>query len=479
MATLKKKIVFLLWLIVVLFVAMPFLSLQANASNPPEITSKYAMLIDADTGMVLYEKNAHDQAFPASTTKIMTGILTIENTNNWEELVTVGTEVNAFGPANSRMEIEIGEEVRVIDLLYGMMLQSGNDAAATLAIHIAGSDEAFADMMNAKAAALGMTGTHFTNAHGIHNKDHYTTAADLAKLAQYAMQNEMFREVVASPSFQTPSTNKHSSGFDIKTTNKFISREEKNLSYNWKPVTGIKTGQTNAAQNCLVSSATQDGKNLICVVLYDASKNGTARWTESRELLQYGFANLQQLSLEELTLDDYQTTVLDASRKDPESGILNLRVKTEGVSISGLMEELDNLKADPSMYKIIYSINNNGQLTAPIYEGQVCGTATLKLDDGTDTTLAVTDLIAMRDIASVESDPKNPVDSLIQNVIVSEGDGISAGTIILLLVLLVIIFLVVVLIIRKRKFDRARARQRARKSTTRQRGYYDYNQRRK
>ncbi len=472
MSKIQKKPLLIAWILAIAFLMLPFLSSSAQAElTSVNVASDHALLIDADTGAVLYEKSAQQQAFPASTTKIMTAILVIENTTDFNELITVGKEVDAFGPQNSRMLIQTGEQLRVIDLLYGTMLLSGNDAAATLAIHVGGSIEGFADMMNAKAAELGMNDTHYTNPHGLHNKDHYTTAADMAKLTQYAMQNDMFRQIVATPSYQTPPTNKHENGFLINTTNRFISRAEKNLSYNWKPVTGVKTGQTSAAGGCLVASASKDGVNLISVVLGDRSKNSVNRWTETRALLEEGFNNYKRIPLSDLHFEEQaKTAVLDASRKDPESGLLALSIDPTNVSISGLSSELDEIASDPSRYKVIFSINNNGTLVAPIQQGEVCGTATFVLDNGR--TLATANLVASRAVESVETDPKNPVDSLIQNVMGPGDGGSPVGIIIAIILVLVIIFLIVVLVVRKNRFEHAK-KQRAKKAA-RQRKYYDY-----
>lgn len=479
LSTVQKKSFLLAWMFTVFFLMSTFFSTSANATlSSVEVASDFALLIDADTGTVLYEKNAQQKAFPASTTKILTSIVVIENTTDFNELVTVGSEVNAFGPQNSRMLIEEHEQLRVIDLLYGTMLLSGNDAAATLAIHTGGSLEGFADMMNEKAAEIGMTDSHFTNPHGLHNKEHYTTAADMAKLSQYAMKNDMFRQIVSTPSYQTPPTNKHSDGFLINTTNRFISRAEKNLSYNWKPVTGIKTGHTNAAGGCLVSSASNDDVNLIAVVFGDRSKNSVNRWTETRELLEEGFNNYQKIPLSDLNFTEQTpTAVLDASRKDPESGVLALSIDPNNISVSGLASELDAIKGDPSRYKIIFSINNNGTLVAPIQEGDICGTATFMLDNGR--VLATANLVASRSVESVESDPKNPVDSLIQNVMGPQDSGSIVGIIILIVLILVIVFLIIVLVVRKNRFERLQKQRKKKVASPRQRGYYDYHNHKK
>lgn len=470
----KRFQILLGWLLSLCFlISFSSVFVAQAIESPPEIASSYVILIDADSGIVLYEKNSQEQAFPASTTKIMTGLLVCEMAEDLKEEITVGREVNDFSAANSRIGEKEGENIRIIDLLYGMMLLSGNDAAATLAIHFGGSLEGFADLMNAKARELGLSNTHFVNPHGIHEDDHYTTAADLAKLSQAAMQNELFRKVVSTPSYTMPETNKHSETRTIYNTNKFISTKEDDLSYNWKPVTGIKTGHTNKAQACLVTSASQDNKNLICVLLHDSSADKMARWTESRELLEYGFRNLQTLNLSELPLKSFETLVNESSKKDEFNGLLALKIKADGISITGLASDLEEIKADPSLIESIPAIKTD--IKAPVHKGDVCGTVTIKYNDST---IAVADLIADRDVASVEADPKNPVDSLIQSV-VEPDSGVSPGAIALIVLFIVILILLIMLIIRHNKSKRSHS---SRKRYTNSRGgrssnRYKYNRR--
>lgn len=438
----------------------------AHASTP-EITSDYAIVIDADSGSVLYEKNAYERAYPASTTKIMTGLLVAENCLNLDEVVTVGDEVNRFSAANSLMENKQGEEITIRDLFYGMMLISGNDAAATLGIHLGGSFEGFADMMNAKAKELGMNDTHFINPHGIHDENHYTTAADMAILMQYAIKNETFAKVVGTPEYTCQPTNKRKSEKVLYNTNKFITSKESEQDFHWSAVNGGKTGHTSAAQGCLVTSIHKDGKNIISVLFHDTSEKSIARWTESRELLEYGLDNLSLVSLNELTLPELSTTVFEASRKDPESGELGLSIDTAGITISGLKSDMDKIKANPSLLEIVPIINNDEQLVAPITKGQIVGTAAIKFDDRT---LTVANLVSTRDVASVSSDPTNPINTLIQSVVSPSDSFFTPGVIALLALGVLILILIILLIWRKRRLVHLnRAAHRRRKS-----GYYNY-----
>jgi len=361
----------------------------ALAEYTGEVTSNCIMLMDADSGSVLYEKNSDMKAYPASTTKIMTCLIALEQIEDLETVITVGTEVRRFSEANSLMGLQENEEIRAIDLLYGMMLPSGNDAAATLACYMGGSVAGFAEIMNQKAKELGMDHTHFNNPHGLNDEEHYTTAADMAKLVREAMKNEMLMKIVGTQSYTCPPTNKRSSEKILTNTNRFLSDGE----YHWDAVTGMKTGSTKAAKGCLITTVEQDGKKLLCVLFGDTSNGYEARWSESRALLEYGLDNLASLSLSSLKLETPEVQVAGYSRNDAETGMLKLEYQLEGLKISGTKEHLDEIKANPS--KIAAAITYENDLTAPVFKGDVVGTAALKYGEET---LAVVELTATRDV---------------------------------------------------------------------------------
>ena len=201
------------------------------------------MLLDAATGDVLYEKNADETIEPASTTKIMTLLLALENADMDSE-VTISS--NAANQGGSLLHVSTGEKIKMKDLLNGMMLASGNDAAVAVAEAVGGSESGFADMMNAKASELGMTKSHFVVPHGMHEDNHYSTARDMSLLTIYAMQNEDFAKIVGQASYTMPADNKHSSTWEVKNTNKLLLSDSDNKYY-YKYATGIKTGSTPAA----------------------------------------------------------------------------------------------------------------------------------------------------------------------------------------------------------------------------------------
>ena len=249
--------------------AVLFLSLPVGA-----ISAQKAILLDAQTGRVLYEKDADSRSLIASTTKIMTALIVCEHCNVLDRMKI---PKEAVGIEGSSMYLQEGEILSLQELLYGLMLRSGNDAAVALAIYCGGTVEGFAAMMNDKARQLGLNGTHFENPHGLDSPNHYSTAWDLALLTAYAMKNPIFYQTVSSKSVRVGSRT-------MQNHNKLLWRVE--------GADGVKTGYTKAAGRILVSSATRDGRRLICVTVNDGND-----WADHSTLLEKGFSNycVQQL----------------------------------------------------------------------------------------------------------------------------------------------------------------------------------------
>jgi len=246
--------------------------------QPPEIVGKAGIVMDVLTGKVLYEKNAHMQLEPASTTKIMTAILALERGNLSDTVVTSKEPPRVDG---SRIYLEEGEELTLEQMLYGMMLNSGNDAAVAIAEHIGGSVESFVKMMNAKAREIGAYNTSYVNPSGLPAEGHVTTAYDLALISRYALLNlPEFRKIVASKTKEVPWQGQD---WDRQLVNL------NKLLWNYEGADGVKTGYTSRAGHTLVASATRDGWQLISVVL----KSDTRIWSDSAALLDYGFDNFE------------------------------------------------------------------------------------------------------------------------------------------------------------------------------------------
>ena len=251
---------------------------QMNAWRPPSIVAKAGVLIDATTGQVLFERNAHEHRAPASTTKMMTALVTLEHAA-LDEVVTAGPDVTTVIP--SIIGLEPGDKLTVKQMLYGLLLPSGNDAAVALADHVAGSMPKFAAMMNAEAAEIGLKDTHFVTPHGLDVDGHYSSAYDLAKIANAAMQNSTFENIVATTEY------------GIKGPPAWMFRNLNRLLGTYAGADGVKTGYTDNAGNCLVFSATRNGRRAISVVLDSDSK-----WTDSSALMDYFFANYSWESLD-------------------------------------------------------------------------------------------------------------------------------------------------------------------------------------
>ena len=244
-----------------LLAAVSFLPLRANA-----LSAEKAILLDAVSGQVIYEKNADSQSLIASTTKIMTALVVCEQCN---VLDRVRIPKEAVGIEGSSMYLQEGEILTVQELLYGLMLRSGNDAAVALAIYCGGTVEGFAELMNDKARQLEMTDSHFVNPNGLDAPEHYATARDLAKLAAYAMDNPIFQKTVSAKS--------------IKVGERYLTNHNK-LLWRVEGADGVKTGYTKAAGRILVSSAIRDGRRLIGVTI-----NAPDDWNDHSRLLEDGF----------------------------------------------------------------------------------------------------------------------------------------------------------------------------------------------
>ncbi len=250
------------------------------AAAPEEISAVSAIVIEAQTGTVLYEKNADERRAMASTTKIMTALLTIEAGDPDREFTVDPLAIRVEGTS---MGLREGDRVSRRDLLYGILLPSGNDAANAAAVSVAGSIPAFAERMNERAQQLGLSDTHFVTPSGLDADGHYTTARDLAKLAAFAMRDELFREIVSCTSadveFGNPPYKR-----TLYNSNKMLRR--------YSGATGVKTGFTDNARRCLVSAAERDGVTLVAVTL-----NAPDDWNDHTKMLDYGFTQVRAYPL--------------------------------------------------------------------------------------------------------------------------------------------------------------------------------------
>ena len=372
-----------------LFILTTF-SITSYAAEKITISSGAGLLIERSSDRILFEKNAYEIMYPASTTKILTAIVVLENAE-LDELATVSknaleTIPNGYVTCN----LQIGEELSVKDLMYALMVKSANDAAVVLAEHVGGSVEGFADMMNQKAKEIGCKNTHFVNPNGIHDENHYTTAYDLYLMADYALSFEHtneFRDFVSRTSYTLPATNLYPADDRIfSTTNELIkiNNNDRIDNYYYKNALGIKTGHTSQAGYCLVSSSSRDDLEFISVILdggFD-SRGLSERYTETIKLFNFGYDNFTLTKIKEAN-NIIDTIIVEKATKETES--LNLLIKDSITVINDKSTDVDKINPD---------IKLNENIIAPITKGDVLGTITYTVDDIDYTS----DLIAANDV---------------------------------------------------------------------------------
>lgn len=291
----KKKRILSVGLAVCCFVGLLGINTQKVKAaeywpQDPETESPNAIVMEESTGTVLYDKNSTEQHCPASITKIMTTLLALENCS-LDETVTFSKEAvyNTHGSGISR---DVGEQMTMEECLYAVMLESANECAYAVAEHVGGTVENFVQMMNDKAAELGCVNTHFNNPHGLSEGEdatlHYTCCYDMALIAKAAYQNETFRAITATKTYQIPPTNKHDEITYLQNHNEMIHAFKTRGQYLYEYCVGGKTGYTTAANSTLVTFAEKDDMTLICVIM---NAQSPAQWTDSIALYNYYFEN--------------------------------------------------------------------------------------------------------------------------------------------------------------------------------------------
>lgn len=302
----KKILSFFLALLCVINI-VPVTIVEAAEYWPEgtEVNSQSAIVMEQSTGTVLYAKNVDDQHYPASITKILTALIAIEN-SSLDEVVTFSKDAVYETAGGSSISRDVGEEMTMEQCLYGMMLASANECAYAIAEHVGGTYDTFIQMMNDKATELGCTNSHFNNPHGLPDENHYTTAHDMALIAQAAFANETFRIICGTKTYTIPFTNKH-------TTEETYLQNHHKMLYPWRSTgeylydycVGGKTGYTSVAGNTLVTFAEKDGMTLICVVLQSDS---SCHFTDTRSLFDYCYDNFQVCNVAQEVSNSEETT---------------------------------------------------------------------------------------------------------------------------------------------------------------------------
>ena len=375
----KKKIAIML--IFILIMSLPFQILAqddeetdyiwlkqeieiAQNIKEPVIYSKSAVIYDRGSKTILYGKNEHERLPMASTTKIMTAIILVENVSDLSKAIEVVKEAAMVG--GSSLELKTGDKITYEGLLYGLLLCSGNDAAAQIAISMAGSIEEFADLMNAKAYSLGLKDTHFITPHGLDEEGHYTTAYELAVIADYALNMQKIAEVVSTKNY-TIAVNGYPRA--LTNTNELLGYLE--------GVNGVKTGFTHNAGRCLVTSAIRDNFNIITVVLGADTKK--IRTRDSINLIEYVYKNYKLINLEDRVEEAYQNwKLVNENRIEITKGIQTSKIEVKLGKIKYTKypirkESLENINIDIKTYKL--------KLNAPVKENYQLANIIISIDN--------------------------------------------------------------------------------------------------
>jgi serine-type D-Ala-D-Ala carboxypeptidase (penicillin-binding protein 5/6) len=348
MSVYRKKMKLYIYYMLVFTLLFVLVSKEVQAA--PSVSAQRAILMDGETGRVLFEKDAHSTSRIASITKIMTAVLAIES-GKMDEKVTVSP--NAEGTEGSSLYLKAGEKIKLEDLVYGLMLRSGNDSAVAIAEAVGGSLEGFVHLMNQKAAEIGMKNSHFSNPHGLDDhEDHYSTAYDMALLTKYAMENEHYKKISGTKVHTAPNPEEK---WDRKWKNK-----NRMVTELYKHSTGGKTGYTKRAKRTLVSTASKDGENLIAVTL-----NAPDDWNDHIGMFEYGFEQF-----------DYKTVLEDGIIKKFDDEFYKGRVYVKRDVIMSLKDEEDQLvRIEYKMIKPQQEWRNKEKIP------DVVGKAVIYLDD--------------------------------------------------------------------------------------------------
>jgi len=381
-----KRIYIALIILAFLLLRVPPAYAEPPSAENLVTDAKACILIDSQTGQVLYEQNADLRLYPASTTKMMTAILAIENAKPGQVMTASQKAINEIGADGMNIGIMQGEKMTMEQLLKPLLISSANEAANILSENVFSSQSEFIDQMNKKAQEIGAVNTHFVNPNGMHDPDHYTTARDLSTIARYAMSLPVFRNTVCQRSYQLGATNKHSSWPVLYTSNPLLYRESEYFT----KVTGIKTGYTSEAGHNLVSAAANDkGMELIAVVL---GVSGTGAGAKARsaddceKLLEYGFQNYGRQNVIGTNQFVKKVSVKDA--KDDTELTLVTAASVDYV-----------LPYDKSQWNIVSTSLIPTSFQAPIQKGEVLGSIEYRRNG---VLLGKTDVIAAN---SVEISP--------------------------------------------------------------------------
>lgn len=335
---------------------------SSNITNEPIINSRSAVIYDRTSGEVIWGKDENSKRKMASTTKIMTSLVVIENVKDLSQVVTISNK--AAGIGGSRLGLHAGDKITVNDLLYGLMLESGNDCAIALGEYVGNTVENFVSIMNEKSKQLGLNNTHFVTVNGLDADEHYTTAVELAKLTDYALKNDKFKNIVGAKNY-TVTINGY--GKAIDNTNELLGYLD--------GVYGVKTGFTNGANRCLVTSIKRGNMDLISVVLGADTKKD--RTKDSIEIIEYAYANYKIVDVTQNIENAF-----DEWEKQNKIEIIKGNLKYVNIELGECKNKIIPVKNE-NVKDIEIDIDTIKILNAPINKGEKIGELKLKIDDET------------------------------------------------------------------------------------------------
>lgn len=373
----------------------------------PQVSAESAILMDANTGVILYSKNINEKLYPASTTKIMTCLLAMEQ-GSLDDMIEFTKEAVFSVPADgSNMGMDVGESITMEQCLYGILVGSANEVANAVAEHIGGTIDNFIDMMNERATQIGCTNTHFVNANGLYDDDHYTTVYDLALISRVFFQNEMLCKIGNTARYHFEPTATQPDDFYLNNKHKLISGE---IAYDG--ICGGKTGYTNEARQTLVTCAEQNGMKLICIVFKEESPT---QFTDTVELFDYGFHNFQVINISE-NEDNYNieaTGFLQIGNDIFGSSKPILSIDTDSYVIIPNTIDFGDLNSE-----IDYSISDENRIAQIIYSyhDTYVGNAYLNLADENTSAYDFDTNITATDISVEKTDAAPNQDTIFINV---------------------------------------------------------------
>lgn len=366
---------------------------EGGTAAPPEISAEAAVLMDAATGDILYEKNSKQTEYPASITKLMTVLLALEKGSLTDSITVSSEAVTSIEPGSANIALQEGETLTLEQILHAILLRSANEAANAAAEYVDGSIEAFATHMNEKAAELGCENTHFVNPSGLHDSEHTTTAYDMALIARALLQNEDFRSIMGATYYEIPPTNKQTETRYLHGQHQMLNS---NSIYYYEYATGGKTGFTEEARNTLVTYAEKDGRELIAVVL---KCEGAEHYVDSAALFDYGFENFETQTL--VSASDYIQTLSVTENYREKDVVLG----SVTASIPKDIEKTLQKNTDLSALKV--SVDCPESIEGPVTKGQSVGTLTVSLDGQV---LASAELLAQSDVPLMTDEQKAELD---------------------------------------------------------------------